>query len=150
MILNRAECIDLESVPRRFPPELATDLVSEFGDLPVRELDQATCSHADHVITWFEAVDESVVCLLRIEQSLSDDSRFDEQADRAIDGGLRDSVIRPPHVEEQFLDFEDVVAVYDRIKDLGAFGCVLQALGLEVSTEHRADRCHQLRKILSG
>lgn len=93
MILHRAEGINLESVPCRFPPELATDLVSEFGDLPVRELDQAACSHADHVITWLEAVDESVVCLLGIEEGLSDDSRFDEQADGAIDGGLRDSVI---------------------------------------------------------
>ena len=145
MVLDWAERVDLKTMPGRFPAEFATDLVSKFGDLLVRELDQSTGPHADHVVSWLKAVDEPVVSLLGIEEGLRDDPGFDQQADRAIDRRLGHSVVRSSHVEQQFLDFEDVVTVDDRIEDLSTFRGVFQTFGLEISSKHRADRCHQLR-----
>ena len=149
MILDRAEGIDLKAMTGRLPAELTADLVTKLRDLLVGELDESPRAHADHVVPRLESVDESVVSLLRIEQSLCDDSRFDQQADRPVDGGLGHSVIRISHVEEQFLHFEHVVAVDDRVENLGSFGRVFEALGLEVSAKHRADGRHQRRKVLA-
>ncbi len=148
MFFDRTECIDLKSMPGRFPTELAADLVTKFGDLLVGELHQSAGTHADHVISWLEAVDEPVVSLFGVEESLRDDACFDQQADRSIDRRLGHSVVRASHVEQQLFDFEDIVTVDDRVEDLSSFRRVFQAFRLEISSKHRADRCHQLRKVL--
>jgi hypothetical protein len=48
------------------------------------------------------------------------------------------------HVEQELLGLEEAISLDDRVKDISAFGGVLETLGPEESTEHAADGRHDL------
>ena len=127
-----------------FPPEFPADAIPKFSQFRAAEFDQFPGSHAEHVVMGFLAVDQSVVRLLRIEQCLGDDARIDEEVDRPVDGRLGDAVSLALHLEQEFLDLEDVVSIDDGIENLRALRCVLEAFRAQEAPKDRAQGGHDL------
>ena len=99
------------------------------------EFEDSAASMANHVIVGVFAESQLVVRLFDVESNLFEDSAFDQQGKRAIDGRLGDAVASSPQGEQELLRLEMVLHLEHGFEgSLSGFG-ELDAAAFEVASE---------------
>lgn len=133
---------DLEAVPPRGePPRRAQPITQgdKFRDL--NRLDLARVE-IDEQVRRTASIGQEEPRLVLVEEDALHDPCVEQQADRAIDRRLRDSLPPAAHRTHELVRVEEPVGLHHRVEDPRSLGRVPQPLALEFPAEDRAQRLH--------
>jgi hypothetical protein len=109
----------------------------EFGDI---DFDDVAGVGADEDVPRAGvAEDELIVGLVAVDEDALDDAGVGEEFEGAVDGGLADAEAVGLDADQDLVGLEEAFELHHDVEDVGAFGRVLEALGLEGAAEDGAD-----------
>jgi len=88
--------------------------------------------------------------LFAVEEDMLDDACGFEEFECAVDGGFGDGVVLFFECVEELVGFEEAFECDDGVEDLGPFGGVFEAFGLEGAAEDGAEWFDELWLVGCG
>jgi len=117
---------------------LSGDSISQGDDLVGGEFDDVPAALADHVIVRRLAEDLLVVGLFRLEAHLFENTAFDQQMERAVDGGFAYVVLMFVEETQQLLSLEMCAQGENGVQDQSASARVLDGVVSQVLAKRRS------------
>ncbi len=134
------ESEDMKLMRHRLVAMLATDLVAQFLELFGIKLDHFSGFDADEIIVRCSSSNHFEIALAIIEEDLLENAGILQVIERAVDRCPADTLPETAKIAGELFCFEQPFFAQSAIEDHRSFGCELEFLSMEITTEDRADR----------